>query len=254
MQREMIQLRTNDGLCPTHLFEPDGQGQYPGVVMFMDGLGIRPALFDMAARMAAGGYCVLLPDLYYRSGYVVRDTATLFTDPVTRADWSTRVMPTVSVANIMRDMPAFLALLDTRATVSKGPFGTTGYCLGGKLSLAAAGHYADRVAAAASYHGGQLATDAPDSPHLLAPAMKARLYVGGATNDSGFDDAQKQRLEDALTASRVDHLIETYNARHGWVPADTAAHDPVAAERHWETLFRLLDSTLRGGAVRARGG
>lgn len=242
MQHETIEVRTTDGTCPTHLFEPDGQAQHRGVVMFMDGLGIRPALFDMAARLAAGGYCVALPDLYYRSGYVVHDTATLFTDAVTRADWFARVMPTVSVANIMRDMPALLALLDSRATVRKGAIGTTGYCLGGKLSLTAAGQFPDRVAASASYHGVQLATDAPDSPHLLAPAMKARIYVGGATNDAGFDDAQKQRLEAALTDARVDHTIETYNARHGWVPADTAAHDPVAAERHWETLFALLKS------------
>ena len=242
MQHETIEVRTTDGTCPTHLLEPDGQAQHRGVVMFMDGLGIRPALFDMAARLAAGGYCVLLPDLYSRSGYVVRDTATLFTDAATRADWFARIMPTVNVANIMRDMPAIIGLLDSRAAVRKGAIGTTGYCLGGKLSLAAAGHYPDRVAAAASYHGGGLATDAPDSPHLLAPAMKARIYVGGATNDSGFDDAQKARLEAALTDARVDHKVETYNARHGWVPADTAAHDPVAAERHWETLFALLKS------------
>ena len=242
MQHEMIEVRTTNGICPTHLFEPDEPGHHPGVVMFMDGLGIRPALFDMAARLAAGGYCVILPDLYYRSGYVVRDTATLFTDAATRADWSSRVMPTVSIPNIMRDMPALLALLDARSTVRPGTIATTGYCLGGKLSLAAAGHFPDRVAAAASYHGGQLATDAPDSPHLLAPVMRARLYVGGATNDSGFDDAQKHRLEVALTNSGVDHVVETYNARHGWVPSDTAAHDPVAAERHWETLFALLKS------------
>ena len=241
MQHETIDVRTEDGTCPTHVFEPDGPGPHPGILMFMDGLGIRPALFDMAARLASGGFCVALPDLYYRSGYVVRDTATLFTDPAIRADWNARIMPTVSVANIMRDMPALLALLDSRSTVRNGAMGTTGYCLGGKLSLAAAGHFPDRVVAAASYHGGGLATDAPDSPHHLAPDMKARIYVGGATNDSGFDDAQKQRLEDALTDSRVAHVIETYDARHGWVPADTAAHDPIAAERHWETLFALMN-------------
>ncbi len=242
MPHETIEVRTTDGICPTHLFQPDKTGRHPGVVMFMDGLGMRPALFDMAARIADGGYCVALPDLYYRSGYVVRDTAALFTDPATRADWNARVLPTLSVANIMRDMPALLALLDAQATVSTGTIATTGYCLGGKLSLAAAGHFPERVAAAASYHGGQLATDATDSPHLLAPAMKARIYVGGATNDSSFDDAQKARLEAALTEARVDHTVETYNARHGWVPADTAAHDPIAAERHWTTLFALLKS------------
>jgi carboxymethylenebutenolidase len=124
--------------------------------------------------------------------------------------------------------------------------------MGGRLSIATAGHFPDRVAAAASYHGGQLATDAPDSPHRLAPVMQARVYVAGAIEDRGFDDAQKQRLEEALTAAHVDHRVETYNARHGWVPSDTPAHDPAAAERHWQTLFDLFAGTLRPGRADVR--
>jgi carboxymethylenebutenolidase len=250
MAQQTIDVRTDDGICPTHLFEPDGQGPWPGVVMFMDGLGVRPALFAMAERLAAGGYIVALPDLYYRSGFKVGDASTLFSDPVRRADFFSRIAPTVSAANIMRDMPALLALLDSRPAVLAGPIGTTGYCLGGRLSLVAAGTFPDRVAAAASYHGGGLATDAPDSPHRLAPSMKARVYVGGAIEDSGFDDAQKQRLEDALRDAGVDHVIETYQAKHGWVPSDTAAHDPVAAERHWQTLFQLFGETLKGDTLK----
>ncbi len=116
--------------------------------------------------------------------------------------------------------------------------------MGGRLSLYAAGHFGDRIAAAASYHGGALATDAPDSPHRLAPRMTARIYVGGAIEDRGFDDAQKARLEAALTDAGVDQVIETYQAHHGWVPSDTPAHDPAAAERHWTTLFELFGGTL----------
>jgi carboxymethylenebutenolidase len=153
----------------------------------------------------------------------------------------------MTVANIMRDTAALIAHFDARPSVRRGKIGTTGYCLGGRMSLAAAGHFPDRVAGAASYHGGGLATDAPDSPHRLAPNMKARVYVGGAIEDSGFDDAQKERLEKALTDAGVDHVIETYNARHGWVPSDTPVHDPVAAEKHWRTLFELLDGTLTTG-------
>jgi carboxymethylenebutenolidase len=144
-------------------------------------------------------------------------------------------------------VPAFLAHLESRAELPEGRIGVTGYCLGGRLSLATAGHFPDRVAASASYHGGQLATDAPDSPHRLAPVMQARVYVAGAIEDAGFDDAQKQRLEEALTAAHVDHRVETYNARHGWVPSDTPVHDPAAAERHWQTLFELFGGTLRSG-------
>ena len=112
------------------------------------------------------------------------------------------------------------------------------------MSLSAAGHFPDRIAAAASYHGGNLANDAPDSPHLLAPKMKARVYVAGAIEDANFPEEQKTRLSQALAAAGVDHVVETYPARHGWVPADTPVHDPAAAERHWKTLLDLFDRTL----------
>jgi carboxymethylenebutenolidase len=243
MAHETIAIRTDDGSCPTHIFTPAAIDRpLPSVLFFMDGLGIRPALFEMGQRLANGGYYVMMPDLYYRSGFT--NGPRLFSDPDIRAEWTKNVLPTVSVANIMRDVPAFLGYLDARDEVRPGKIGTTGYCLGGRLSLSAAGHFPNRIAAAASYHGGQLATDAPDSPHRLAPSMKARVYVAGAIEDPGFDDAQKQRLDDALTAAHVDHVVETYNARHGWVPSDTPVHDPEAAERHWQTLFDLLDNTL----------
>lgn len=244
MAHQTIQIRTEDGTCPTHVFRPAGTGPWPGVLMYMDGLGVRPALFEIAERLTSGGYYVLLPDLYYRSGFVLREPTKLFADEAIRTDWMKRVLPTVSISNIMRDLPALLAHFAGEPAVRRGTIGTTGYCLGGKLSLAAAGTFPDRFAAAASYHGGHLATDEPDSPHRLAPKMKARVYIGAAIQDAGFDDAQKKRLEEALTAAQVDHLIETYNARHGWVPSDTPVHDVPATERHWETLFGLLDQTL----------
>jgi carboxymethylenebutenolidase len=240
-----MQVRTEDGNCPVHVFHPDENAQWPGVIMFMDGLGIRPALFEMGERLASHGYYVLLPDLYYRSGYTATEGSRLFSDPVLREDWTKRVLPTVTIEKIMRDMPVLLALLDESALVRHGKIGTVGYCLGGKFALAAAAYFPERVAAAASYHGGGLATDAPDSPHLLAPRIKARVYVGGAIEDRGFDDTQKQRLEDALTQAGVAHTVETYNAKHGWVPTDTPVHDPVAAEKHWQTLFDLFDGALK---------
>lgn len=248
MSSETIEIRTVDGVCPTRVFKSEGDGRRPGVIMFMDGLGVRPALFEIAERLASNGYYVILPDLYYRSGFPAPGPA-LFTDPALLAEWKTRVVPTVSIANIMRDMPAFIAHLETHAALPAGRIGITGYCMGGRLSIAAAGHFPDCVAAAASYHGSGLATDAADSPHLLAPAMKARVYVAGAIEDKGFDDAQKQRLEDALTAAGVQHTVETYNARHGWVPSDTPVHDPAETEHHWRTLLALFGQTLRGGAA-----
>lgn len=245
MPHERIDLRTDDGTCPAHVFTPAERGRWPAVLFFMDGPGIRPALFEMGERMAGDGYHVLLPDLYYRSGFKAPGM-TLFTDPAIRDDWKTRVLPTVSIANIMRDVPTFVRHLEANAELPEGRIGVTGYCLGGRLSFATAGHFPDRVAAAASYHPSGLATDAPDSPHRLAPVMQARVYVAGAIEDASFDDAQKQRLEDALTEAGVDHRVETYDARHGWVPSDTPAHDPVAAERHWRTLFDLFGGTIGG--------
>jgi carboxymethylenebutenolidase len=131
--------------------------------------------------------------------------------------------------------------------VKPGPIGVTGYCMGGLMSLTAAGTYPDRIAAAAAYHPGRLATDAPDSPHLLAPKMRARIYVAGATDDANFPDDMKQRLSEALEGAGVEHSVETYPAKHGWVPRDTPVYDAAAAERHWATLLSLFDAALKTG-------
>jgi carboxymethylenebutenolidase len=117
--------------------------------------------------------------------------------------------------------------------------------MGGLISLTAAGTYPDRVVATASYHGGRLATDAPDSPHLLASKVRSRVYVAGAVEDPSFPDEMKARLEDALTKAGVDHKIETYQAKHGWVFRDTPVYDADAAERHWKTLDELFAVTLK---------
>src|SRR5689334_1104889 len=178
MTRTSIEIRTEDGVCPASVFTPASGGSRAGVLFYMDGIGIRPALFEIGERLAAAGYEVLLPDLYYRAGpYEPMDAKTVFTDPAKRAELFSRFMSTTTVANVMRDTRAFLDHFDGRK------IGTTGYCLGGRMSLSAAGHYPDRIAAAASYHGAYLGNDAPDSPHLLAPKMKARVYAAAADND-----------------------------------------------------------------------
>jgi carboxymethylenebutenolidase len=245
MQGPRIDIRTEDGTCPAYEFRPaTGSGPWPGVLMYMDGIGIRPAMFEIAQRLASAGYFVLLPDLYYRVPHGVMDAKRVFTDPEMRKDWSSRLMPAASVPNIMRDTRAFLDHIEGQPAVRGSAVGVTGYCMGGRMAFAAAGSFPGEIAAAASYHPGGLATDDPNSPHRLAPRITAEVYVAGAIEDAGFDDAQKERLDRALSDAGVKHVVETYPARHGWVPSDTPVHDPAATERHWKTLLDLLRRNL----------
>jgi carboxymethylenebutenolidase len=241
-----IAIATRDGTCPTHVFRPHGSGPWPAVLVFMDGVGIRPAMLEVGERIAERGYLAIVPDLFYRSGaYEPMDARTIFSDPEKRKILGERFFSLATQANIVSDTKAFLEWVAASPDAKPGAIGTTGYCMGGIMSLAAAGTYPDRIAAAASFHAGRLATDAPDSPHLLAPKIKARVYVAGATEDPSFPDAMKERLEAALTEAKVAHTIETYPAKHGWVFRDTPVHDAAAEARHYEALFALLDATLR---------
>jgi carboxymethylenebutenolidase len=241
-----IDIRTKDGTCPSYVYRPSGSGPWPAVLVFMDGLGIRPAVLEVGERLATYGYFVLLPDLFYRSGpYEPMDPRAVFTDPDKRKLLLEKFFALATQANIMGDTREFLDYLAAQPDVKPGGIGTTGYCMGGLMSLTAAGTYPDRIAASASYHGGRLATDAPTSPHLLAPKIQARVYVAGAIEDPSFPDDMKARLEDALTQAGVDHEIETYPAKHGWVFRDTPVYDAAAAERHWKTMLALFDAKLK---------
>jgi len=242
---EKIEIKTRDGSCPSYVFRPSGSGPWPAVLVFMDGIGIRPAMLELGERVAAKGYLVLLPDLFYRSGpYAPMNPHTVFSDPEQRNVLMEKFFAKATQANIMSDTSAFLDWIAAQPDAKKGAIATTGYCMGGLMSLSAAGTYGDRIAAAASFHGGRLATDAPESPHNLAPKMKARVYVAGAIEDQSFPDDMKARLEEALTKAHVDHKIETYPAKHGWVFRDTPVYDEKCAERHYEALFALLESKL----------
>jgi carboxymethylenebutenolidase len=243
-----IDIKTQDGVCPSYVFRPqEVTGPWPAVLVFMDGVGIRPAMLEVGERLATYGYFVLLPDLFYRSGpYAPMDARGVFSDPDKRKVLTEKFFALATQANVTRDVRSFLDYLAAQPDVKAGGVGTTGYCMGGPLSLTAAGTYPDRIVAAASYHGGRLATDSSESPHLLAPKMKARVYVGGATDDPSFTDEAKARLEEALSNAGVDHKIETYAAKHGWVLRDTPVYDAAACERHWQTMTDLFSATLHG--------
>ncbi|MBA3460068.1 MAG: dienelactone hydrolase family protein [Deltaproteobacteria bacterium] len=231
-----LQITTDDGTCPAFSF---GDRALPGVLLYIDGIGMRPAMHEIAERVAAAGFHVLMPDLFYRMGaYTAPEPAKLFSDEELRTAWFGKAFAAASQEKCMRDTKAFLAHFGDRR------IGTTGYCMGGRMSLVAAGTYPDRIAASAAYHPGNVVTEKPDSPHLLAPKIKASIYVGGAKEDSTFSDEHKRTLESALTAANVDHQIETYPAMHGWVPSDTPVHDPAQAERHFETMIALFKKSL----------
>jgi len=241
-----VEITTADGICPSYVFRPAvGGGPWPAVIMYMDGVGIRPAMLDLGVRLAKSGYFVLLPDLFYRSGpYEAMDARAVFGDPELRKRLSEKFSSHISPAKVMSDTGAFLDYLAAEPDVKAGGVGVTGYCMGGRMAVTAAGTFPERFVAAAAFHPSALATDAPDSPHLLAPKMKARLYVAGASEDAWFTDEMKQRFEQALAEANVEHVVETYSAKHGWVLSDAPTYDAACCERHWRELLSLLEATL----------
>jgi len=245
-QRDVF-IPTADGTCDASVHTPDGAGPWPAVIMFTDAFGVRPTFHAMAQQLADLGYAVLLPNHYYRHASIDPfDIGTVFGDEAERG----RLMALIgSVTKELAtlDTDAMLQFLAAQPEVAAGKVGTTGYCMGGGLSLNAAGRFPDRVGAAASFHGGRLATAAPDSPHLLAGAMRAVVYVAGAENDGTFDDEEFQRLSSALSDAGVVHTLVTYPAAHGFAVPDMPTYDAAAAARHWGALEDLFGSTLAAG-------
>ena len=228
-----------------YVFTPAGDGRWPAVILFMDALGIRPQLGEMAQRLAANGYFVVVPNLYYRSGaFEPFDPAQVFTDGPER-DRFKGMIQSINNTMVMRDTAAVVEMLDSQPAARADRIGAVGYCMGGGFALSAAGTFPERVAAAASFHGGSLATDKPDSAHLLAERMRSRIYVGVAEIDPSFTQEQHRRLEEALSRARVDYTIETYKgAKHGFAVTGHPVYDRDASERHWRRLLDLLRETL----------
>jgi carboxymethylenebutenolidase len=237
-------ITTPDGECPVTLATPEGDGPWPGVVMYPDAGGTRPVFRDMAERLAGYGYAVLLPDVYYRDGeWTPFEMATVFTDQDERQRLFTMISK-VTPDLMASDAAAFFDYLQSRPEVSGATFGTTGYCMGGRTSLVVAGRVPDRVAAAMSFHGGGLVSDDAASPHLLADQIQAAVYVGGAENDASFTAEHAETLDKALIAAGVEHTIENYPAGHGFAVPDNAPYDVSAAQRHWNAMEGFFGAKL----------
>jgi carboxymethylenebutenolidase len=246
--RQDVSVPTPDGEMRGFVFTPDsGPGPWPAAIVFMDAPAIRPALFDMGERLAKAGYYVLLPDLFWRAGpYPPLDIVKARAGDPEQVALFQKLRGSTSVEKQMTDAKASLDFLDKQPKADARKVGVTGYCMGGGIALRAAGTFPDKIAAAASFHGGNMATDTSNSPHLLADKIRAKVLVAGADEDGSFDEAQKERLDKALAEAGVAAEVSIWKgAKHGWVPADMPVHNPEAAERHWRELITLFDETLK---------
>jgi carboxymethylenebutenolidase len=245
MTYEKVQVPTRDGVCPVHVFTPASGTISPAIVFYMDAGGVRPAELQMARRLAEAGYVVLLPDLFYRYGaYGPFDPVEVFKGDV-RAILGP-LMATTDNEKAAEDTRALLTYLDTRTDVAGKRIGAVGFCMGGGMAIAAAGTFPERFAAVASFHGGNLATDAPASPHRYASRLKAEVYVAAAEGDASYPPEMAQRLERAFDEAGVRYRAQTYaGAAHGWMKPDFPVYDPVAAEEGWSNMIAFFDRILK---------
>ena len=240
-----VEVSTSDGVADCYFVHP-ASGAHAGVLIWPDALGLRPAFRRMARRLAESGFAVLVVNPYYR-----RMRAPVIPDGATFADQATRdiVMPlyqSLDARTHVTDAKAFVAWLDAQAAVDKKrKLGTMGYCMGGPITMRTAAAFPDRVGAAASFHGGGLVTDQPDSPHLLVPQMKAHYLIAIAENDDQREPQVKQVLRDAFARAGLPAEIEVYaGAMHGWCPPDSAVYNEAQAEKAWGRLLLMLQKAL----------
>ena len=247
-----VEVKTQDGTCDAALIHPAG-GTYPGVIIWPDAFGLRPAMRDMAKRLAADGYTVLVPNPYYRVTKApgVKMEGFSFQNADSMAELR-KLMAGIGAAGAAeRDTVAYVAFLDSQASVNKSrKIGVQGYCMGGPLTFRTAAAVPDRIGAAGSFHGGGLVTQAADSPHTMIPKMKARLYVAVAANDDQRQPDAKDVLKKAFADAKVPAEVEVYPSLHGWCVPDMPAeqgkpiYNKADAEKAWTKLVALYKQAL----------
>jgi carboxymethylenebutenolidase len=250
---EQLEIRTPDGIADALLVRPETRDPLPAVINLTDGLGFRQAFADQSKRIAEHGYVVLTPNIFYRvSKPPVFPFEPDFASERTRTRFAELKAP-LTPAAMTRDGSAYVDFLDSQPFVSSAPMGVVGFCFAGQFALRVAAARPDRIAAAASFHGGGLFTDTDESPHLVLPRVKARLYFGHAENDQSMPAAAIEKFESALRAWGGSYESEMYSARHGWMIPGGKVHEPAEAERGFAKLMELFDETLplRSPAVTA---
>jgi carboxymethylenebutenolidase len=248
-----VSIKTDDGTCDACFAHP-ATGSHPGVLIWPDALGLRPTMRSMARRLAADGYSVLVPNPFYRvsSAPQFESAANLdFGDPAVMGKVRPLMQSVTAAGLAEKDARAYIAFLDAQREVDRvRKIGTQGYCMGGGLVVRTAAAQPERVGAGASFHGGGLVTDKPDSPHLLAPKIKARMYFGIASDDDQRQPDAKNALKEAFAKAGVPAEIEVYPAKHGWcvpdMPIEKGApiYDTTQAERAWSKLIALYKAAL----------
>ncbi len=249
-----VEIKTPDGTCDAAFIHP-ASGSHPGVLIWTDAFGLRPVFREMAKRLAAEGYSVLVPNPFYRvaKAPVFTDVASFnFQNQADRAKLGPLMGSVNAPGAAEKDAVAYIAFLDAQKEVNKSKkIGAQGYCMGGPLIVKTAAAVPDRVGAAGSFHGGGLVTDRPDSPHLLAPKIKARMYFGIASNDDKNQPDAKDKLKEAFAAAHVPAEIEVYSeCLHGWCVPDMPQqngmpiYNKANAERAWGKLLALYKAGL----------
>lgn len=242
-----LKLTVPDGTVDTVLFAPEDGRPLPGVLFIPDIGSIRDTMRQMARRLAADGYTILMPNPFYRTS-----KPPVFSFPRKAGDPATterirELASPLSPEALGRDLPVYIESLTSQPTTAKGKIGAVGFCIGGGIALRAAALRPDLVGAVASFHGGGLYTreDDPRSPHQVLPEVKARLYFGHATEDKSMDASAIAHFEEALRAWGGSFESETYEgAHHGWTVPDSPAYSQVQAEQAWEKLTRLFSENL----------
>jgi carboxymethylenebutenolidase len=241
-----IEVKTPEGIADAYLTRPDDGRAHPGVLLLVDAFGLRPQIKAMADRIAAGGYVVLAPNVFYRHGRAPVISLDGLDDPERRGEIIGRVMPLMKELTnekIVADGSAYLDRLTDEA--DGGAVAVTGYCMGGKLGWRIAAAYPDRVDGLGCFHTGGLVTDDEDSAHLSAGEIDAELFLGFADNDKSATPEQIATVEGALNRAGATFRAEVFaNAEHGYTMADTPAYDEASAERHYDELFGLLSRTV----------
>ena len=248
-----VEVKMPDGVCDTAFIHPK-TGAHPGVLLWPDAFGLRPTMRAMARRLAAEGYSVLVPNPFYRVSKAPFTDASKFNfqNPDDMAKLRPLMGSVNAPGNPEKDAGAYIAFLDAQKQVDrKKKIGTQGYCMGGPLVVRTAAAFPDRIGAGASFHGGGLVTDKPESPHLLAPRIKARMYFGVAQNDDARQPEAKVKLKEAFEAAKVPVEVELYPAAlHGWCIADMPMQgtEPIYkkddAEKAWAKLLALYKAGL----------